>query len=640
MSIDINDGLRETSKKTKTYKTYKVYKEGYNELKKKSGDVTEDSNNILSKQLSSFTETRKKHEANSKTFLDELIKQLRDLKGTGTETNNMIKRTFLTSLKKVKPEIKNILIDEIKNSFDCSNTQGYQYNTTYYIPVKSVDLLGIFEYDPTDRIGKLSYEVKPIEYNNYPFSMNKELYERTQNIDQTYSVVSGSDYMGISNQPLFNISYVENYVDPITLTNQNGNFFKVDLSQRNQPPIIDIFLNDYYESIDIIDFKPFFANLVDYVTGVLSFGRGDGKLKLTSLQRNLFIIQRLLGLCSDNNKEINVGGVSKVSEIDNVDQSFYEFSSIDLRIIDQITSDIKLGVVEFQDCDMVKYPLNLEGSLTALENLTFNEDTSDINDINDALNIIDPALDNNFKLSIDGGFFNQFIKALINTILSPKTILPIMIVSKMMNQSVSNEIFNMEDFMIRFKRFYNEFITKVTALFVKIIFADLKREIQLLVLLLLRDIGSEKKRKINRIILTIVALIPSFLRIVRDFRECKSILDELLQLLNLGVRRRINVLSAVGGEIPLPLLLSSRLLDGYSPTRSFLNVIDKLEEIGVPTGPMPDGSPNKFIASIKAIIDGNSEEIAENGKVAIGIGPLTITPAGVTIPKDAYGKFI
>ena len=81
-------------------------------------------------------------------------------------------------------------------------------------------------------------------------------------------------------------------------------------------------------------------------------------------------------------------------------------------------------------------------------------------------------------------------------------------------------------------------------------------------------------------------------------------------------------------------------VDGYSPTRSFLNTIQNLEELGIPTGPMPDGSPNEFLMAIKGMIDGNSKEIAENGKVAIGVGPLTITPAGITIPKDAYGKFI
>jgi len=141
-------------------------------------------------------------------------------------------------------------------------------------------------------------------------------------------------------------------------------------------------------------------------------------------------------------------------------------------------------------------------------------------------------------------------------------------------------------------------------------------------------------------ILSIVAIIPALTQITKDFRECKSVLDELLQLLNIGVKKRLNALQAAGGDLPLPLLLSAKLLDGYSPTRSFLNTVQNLQEIGVPTGPMPDGSPNKFLASIKAMIDGNSKEIAENGKVAIGIGPLTITPAGITIPKDAYGKFI
>ena len=86
-------------------------------------------------------------------------------------------------------------------------------------------------------------------------------------------------------------------------------------------------------------------------------------------------------------------------------------------------------------------------------------------------------------------------------------------------------------------------------------------------------------------------------------------------------------------------MLASKSLDGFSPTRSFLNTVQNLQELGIPTGPMPDGSPNKFLASIKAMIDGNSKEIAENGKVSIGVGVLTVTPSGVTIPKDAYGKF-
>jgi len=642
MAVDIDNELKKAANKTNVYKTYKQYKKDYEDLKKKAGNSQEKSNKYVSNQLGDFVKWRKKHTANAKTFTDELITQLKEIKGSGLETDTFIKRVFVNSLKKIKPEVKNLIIETVKSALACSNVQGYQFNTTYYIPVKSVDLFGVLESSIDDRIGKLFYEEKPVQYGVFPFSMNRELYDRTQNLNQPYSSVAGNNYVGTSFQNLFDISYIDSYVDPVTSQTIQGSFFKVDLKPRTNFPTIDEFLNDYYSSIDILNYKTFFTNLVDYVTGAISFGRGDGKLKLESIQKSLLIMQRVLGLCSDSNKEINVGGTSKVSEIDNVDESFYEFNDVDLRIINQITSDIKLGVIEFEECDNVKLPMNLDAVLTALDDLQFNEDTSDINEINAALGIIYPVVDDDatYKLSVDEGFFEQFVKALVNTVLSPKTVLPIMISAGMLNQPIFNQIDNIQDFLKKFKNFFNEFLTKVSAIFTKAVFNELKKEIKALVALLLKDITDEKKKKNYQMILSIVALIPALVKVVKDFRECKSVLDELLQLLNIGVKKRLDKLKESGSDLPLPLLLSAKLLDGYSPTRSFLNTVQNLQELGIPTGPMPDGSPNKFLASIKAMIDGNSQEIAENGKVAIGIGPLTITPAGITIPKDSYGKFI
>lgn len=642
MAVDIDDELKKASQKTNVYKTYKQYKKDYEDLKKKAGSSQETANKYVSNQLGDFVKWRKKHTATTKTFTDELIKQLKEIKGAGLETDTVIKRVFVNSLKKIKPEIKNLIIENVKSALACSNVQGYQFNTTYYIPVKSIDLFGSLELSTDDRIGKLFYEVSASTYNTFPYSMNRELYDRTQNSNQPFAAVAGNNYLGTSQQNLFDITYVDNYVDPITTQTIQGSFFKVDLKPRINFPTVDEFLNDYYSTIDILDYKTFFTNLVDYVTGAISFGRGDGKLKLDVIQKSLLIMQRILGLCSDSNKEINVGGTSKVSEIDNVDESFYEFNDIDLRVIDQITSDIKLGVVEFEECDNVKIPMNLDAVLTALDDLQFNEDTSDVNEINAALGIIYPVVDENptYKLSVDSGFFTQFVKALVNTVLSPKTILPIMISAGMLNQPIFKQINNIKDFQKIFKNFFNEFLTKVAAIFTKAIFEELKKEIKALVRLLLKDITDEKKKKKYQMILSIVAILPALIQIVKDFRECKSVLDELLQLLNIGIKKKLDALKESGADLPLPLLLSAKFLDGYSPTRSFLNTVQNLQELGVPTGPMPDGSPNKFLASIKAMIDGNSQEIAENGKVAIGIGPLTITPAGITIPKDSYGKFI
>lgn len=642
MAVDINAELKKAQDKSKTYKTYKEYKEGYNTLKKKGGDSQEPANKAISQPLNNFVKWRKKHTTSSKSLTDELIKQLKELKGSGLETDTFIKRIFVNSLKKVKPEIKNIIIEEVKKALACSDLQSFQFNTTYYLPVKSVDLFGIFEQSPEDRIGKLFYEVSATTYNTFPYSMNRELYDRTQNTNQTYSSVAGSNYLGTSQQNLFDISYVDSYVDQNAQTIQ-GSFFKVDIKPRQTYPIVDEFLDDYFSTIDVLDYKTFFTNLVDYVTGSISFGRGDGKLKLSSIQKVLIIMQRILGLCSENNQEIEVGGVSKLSEVDNIDESFYEFNDIDLRFIEQNVSNIKKGVIEFEECDNVQIPMNLDAVLTALDNLKFFEDTSDVNEIDAALGIIYPVVDEDpaYKLSVDSGFFEQFVKAVMNTILSPKTVLPVMVVAGMLNQQkLYEEISNIEDFQKKFKNLFNGILTKISGEFTKAVFNELKREIKVLVKLILGDIVEEKKKKKYLMILSIIAVVPALVKVVKDFTECRSVLDELLQLLNIGVTKKISSIANAGGDIPLPLLLSSKLLDGYSPTRAFLNTVENLEQIGVPTGPMPDGSPNEFLASVKAMIDGNSKEVAENGKVAIGVGALTITPAGITIPKDAYGKFI
>ena len=635
MAIDIDSDLEAAKKKAKVYKRYEQYKKDYVELQKKAGSSQENANKKITKQLDNFSEKRKKQKEKITSFVDELIKQLKELKGSGLETDKLIKRIFVNSLKKIKPEIKQLIIDEAKKALACSGIQGYQFNTTYYIPVKSIDLFGTLEQSTNDRIGKLFYEVSATTFNQFPYSMNRQLYDRTQNLNQPYTAVAGNNYLGTSQQNLFDITYVESYFDIISQQTKQGSFFKVDLKPRSNFPIIDEFLADYYSTIDILDYKTFFTNLVDYVTGAISFGRGDGKLKLSSIQKALFIMQRILGLCSDSNKEISVGGTSKVSEIDNIDESFYELNEVDLRIIEQNVSNIKLGVIEFEDCDNIKVAMNLEAVLTALDNLNFNEDTSDVNEINDALGIIYPVIDDDptFKLSVDEGFFSNFVKALLNTVLSPKTILPIMVVAGMVNQPIWEGISNIEDFQKKFKTFFNEVLTKISAIFTKAIFDELKKEIKTLIKLLLGDIVDEKKKKKYQMILSLVAILPALTKVVKDFRECKSVLDELLQLLNLGIKK-LNV----SGDIPLPLLLSAKFLDGYSPTRAFLNTIAIFEDLGIPTEPMPDGSPNEFLVAVKAMIDGNSQESAENGKVAIGIGPLTITPAGITIPKDSYGK--
>jgi hypothetical protein len=466
--------------------------------------------------------------------------------------------------------------------------------------------------------------------------MNKELYNRIQNINQPFSVpASGQSYKGTSGQELFDISYVESYVDPTTLQTIQGNFFKVDLKNRITTNKISEFLKDYFTTIKLFDETNFFANLMNQLTGAVSIKKGDGNADLDDLQKILLIIQRILGLCFDNNKEIDVSGIAKLSENDNVDESFFEFTDIDLRFIDSRVSDIKLGIVEFEECETVKLPVDSDSITDALNNLIFVDGKNNSNSINDAANLTDVLTKNPgwfpLEINIDLSFLKEFPKAMVSTVLSPKVVLPLMITTKSLGQSLDLKVSSFMDFAKNLKSFFIKFASKVGELFVKILFDIIKKDILSLVQLVSLDVSRNlNNRKLN-IILTLTELLVSIAKLIKDFRECKSVIDDLLNVLNIASK-------GFNGNIPLPLLLTSRLLSGYSSERAFLNVIANFEELGLPTGTMPDGSPNLMLASMKALLDGSDEENAANGKSQIAINPLSITPIGLTTPIVCFGK--
>ena len=134
-------------------------------------------------------------------------------------------------------------------------------------------------------------------------------------------------------------------------------------------------------------------------------------------------------------------------------------------------------------------------------------------------------------------------------------------------------------------------------------------------------------------ILKLVQLLITIGQFVKDWRECRSVVDELLWLLKIATSGWNGGLS---NNIPLPLLFASSLLDGFSATRAFINTIQELQKVGIPTGPMPDGSPNLTVLSMYSSIKGQADEMS-NTKVQTAIPALSMTPAGLTIPSSAYG---
>jgi|688.fasta_scaffold32533_3 hypothetical protein len=647
MALDTNSGYDEIKSKINSAKAYNDLKGQYDGAKKRTGDSLEKSKSEVTTQVNQLKDQPKEFQRQIKSQFEELLDISKITGGKGANTISYLKRILIKTINKIRPEIEKILLEESVNAIGCSQQQTYQATTGatgVYIKVSSIDLRGSLKIDPATKVGRTMYEKLPVQVGIYPFSLNKELYTRIQS-GNPYSVDNGQLYTGRSGQPLFDIQYFD--VHPITLV--PGGWFKVTLVNRanNINKVIE-FLSDYYRSITITDFVNIQASIIDSICGAISIEGDFGIQRTDDATKLSIIIQRILGLCFDNAREIDVSGISKLSDVDGIDESFFEFTDIDLRNIEQTVTNIKNGVVEFQDCDNVKLPVNSAQLVDALNEMLFVEDETDLESSADNLtNVLTSnprwpgfglAFSANIKASVDFNFIKLICDGLIRALLTPKIILPIIVMFKAIKSNLSmifdaqtDEIQSYMDFIKKFKKFVTQLISKIGAIFVRELFNIIKKDIFNLLQAIIRDLAREKADKRIVMVLKLIQLLIVVASFIRDWRRCKSVIDEILQLLTIAT-------TGWGQGIPLPLLFASGLCDGYSEARAFMGTIEEYQKIGIPTGAMPDGSPNLDILSRFGQMKAMAKEDAENGKVQVAIPPLAVPPWGVSLPSSANGK--
>ena len=359
-----------------------------------------------------------------------------------------------------------------------------------------------------------------------------------------------------------------------------------------------------------------------------------------------------MGICSDPTKKIDVSGNAKLNDQDLIDDSFFEVSNQELRRIENEINNIVSGVVEFESCEGVKLPINNPAMFSALDQvITENNPSSQIDLIENALDELskDPnwnnlvpgvGVDLNIKADIDLKVINNMAKIVYRSVLSPKVMLGFLIMVKALNNNLAQNLDNLFDdlngFMKAFRNFNVNFMRRIFSIYVEELFKIIKRDIKRLVDTIIREIVKESKNKQLLMYSSILYALLILGQSLIDFRNCKSVIDEILKLLNLG-------LNQIDISLPTFALASSRLLSGVSNTRAFTNVIENLQKAGLPTGDLPDGTPNQMNRSFKNIIDGLNKEQFENGKTEIYIPPLkVIVPGlagpGTTTPTKGYGK--
>jgi len=422
---DLNQSYESAKSQINSIKSYKDISAATKQLKSSAGNSFAQSTASLNSSLDKVSSQQKRYLRDQPTSFDQLLELINIISGSGLSSTKYLKRKLLETAVKIEPKVKEIISEEALKALGCSQEQtfkGYDKSnlninplTTLpvgegiYVPVQSLDLASILKSPVDSKLGKISYESEDPTVDSgvfrpysgpLPFPMNKEMNLRMENSNLTRSYYQeyGKYYQGISGLDLFDFVY--------TPTNQYGvnqDCYRVALIDKPANTLtisgttpgekinkVGEFLNDYYSTIKLIDSVNIAETLINTISGAISIKANLSAQEVEQGTKFSLILQRILGLCFDNRREIDVSGVAKVAELDGVDDTFFEFTEVDLRNIDIRISNIQNGVMEFEDCDNVKLPVDYE---TLVDELIKYRDISNTLTLNEQVDAISGILD-------------------------------------------------------------------------------------------------------------------------------------------------------------------------------------------------------------------------------------------------------
>ena len=683
-TADLNQGQIEVKNKISAIKNFAQVSNSEKKLKRSAGNSESKGIPDIASSLDNASKDQKRYLKPPPNSFDQVLEMIGLTSGNGSETLKYLKKKLLLTATKIEPEIKKIITKNAIKALGCSQEQTFQgFTSTFlelnplntlpvgqgiYVPIESMDISGMLKTKTDSKIGKVVYEKpKPSVLENVfkpykgkkPFPMNKEFNNRLMGtfVTNSFNGEYGKYYQGVSNQNLFDFQYsptnqfgVDQACFKVALISKVNESLTITGGSANK--VID-FLEDYYGTIKLFDTTDFTAVMMNAVSGAINIKANLTSDEISKQSQFMLILQRILGLCFDSRREIDVSGVSKIAELDGVDESFFELTEIDLRNIDVQISNIQNGVMELVDCNNVKVPVDYETIIDGLIDLRENEGLSPALEVNKIIAISDSLVQNpdwkaflptnlNFQV-FDEDFIKKIPLSVAGAILSPKVLFPIFVLMQSLEgnatnvfnsavtsantfiqsgntigNSVNNLINSNVDFLKTFKKFNIEMVAEIGAIFVTELFNILKKDLINLMKPIIADIGSEalkaKLQMIERLI-TIALIINQIVIGVKDYKKCKSLIDDILIILNL-----ISSLAPPGSKIPKVLLLLAKFLPGTSASRASINTIEELQKLGIPTGTLPDGSPNLMLLFNLASNKGTKKESAQNGKIqAIGI---------------------
>lgn len=572
----------------------------------------------------------------------------RYLTKTNKDESNILKilSDILVMLVGSQDKLKKLLVDILTNSLDPIETKVKQLIKQYTLELLSCGIdaklnlpLGVVDQpvtypfiDQYDFYGLFAKNISdPVD--GLYFDENLNTFVKT-NIDQstpsfTWSNQDGTEVVRFTyNNPQEKIR-----LDSPTTSNWGPNGIT-----------IKEFVDLYIDSINLFPTATILKSLLDQV---FNLKEGDPfDVDLDFLNKLLF-------------KQCNCksSGTEDDRSKSTFDLGYYDFVPTEITETDEtINTNIKFGPVDAPYPNTITPPQpNLDetylNNVTVLSKNDFkNKNRSDKSDqINNTINNVNQNVynqTNDSSISLNTKFSIPSLQADVNLkmLLTLPVILAMPVVSPKITMyfGVIYKRYYISDptkDLWKTKEEYYTFLSKLLELVVKDIleyllkklFDIIKREIIKLIKKIIIKVLGEKimgyitqLKSILDIIKTLTGAIPPSLPSI-NFKKCQSVLDGISNLFNIP-----NI--PPGSMLPTGLSLMGMVKTGMSPTLMTQDAVKNMNDYGMDTSPMPDGTPNPNVIMASSLSKAMIQQLQTNANIQVTtINSLVYGTGGATI---------
>jgi hypothetical protein len=470
------------------------------------------------------------------------------------------------------------------------------------------DFMNILQVDPTSNMGQILYEGK----SNGSVQMNTELFNLFN---------SGGNY---------NLATPKGDVLMTTTWDVSTQKFNVSGLTENT---VNQFVEGYFSTVQLPNLKD-----VTKMSTLLTL-KGDNSAPI-GLDIGMNELNRLLSkmLKSCNGAKVNSLSKANFETNDEIEETYFDFDDVEGIDLEEESRRFQ-KVIKFKDCNDVVVPTDV----STFEDFVYminNSNKMSLNQVvdNTLYNVANLSYQNsgqaaslqNFHINIMNNFILNMPKALIGSVLSPKFLLPIVVIYKAVVLKGQGLLVSAKELLKKLFKLFTKIIKDIFWKFLTEIWKRIKRDMLDFIKQLALKILKDKFKKYALIIAGLIALISAVINTNLD--NCNALYNTILTTINIA-------LSAASISLPLPALLASfaNLRPGTSETSMLIDFVENAQKNGVNLNDI-HGEPNKQINHAKSVISGIVGNVVNNGVAAggneTGFG-ITADGKPVTIPRGS-----